>query len=188
MDPTYRVDFRHSVPSAASAGRTRVGAAVTPLRLSSQRNGFKHDEQILAVVYTVAPHDGHLAVAGGAPEYGTRIRCQVRQVVSASTPPCLASPTSMRPATLHCVILRGPPLQGRVRPRRWRRLGRHADEGSGHEVSRPASPLPCHLSFLATSRIPTRRQEGFALTSKKWPGPLFRRSVSSRPTRVLRRK
>jgi hypothetical protein len=80
-------------------------------------------------------------------------RGQVRQVVSASTPPCLASPTSMRPATRHHVILRGPPLQGRERPRRWRRLCRHADEASGPEVSRPASPLPCNLSFLATSRI-----------------------------------
>jgi len=79
---------------------------------------------------------------------------QVRQVVSASTPSCLASPTSMRPATLPCVILRGPHLQGRVRPRRLRRLCRHADEASGREVSRPAPPLPCNLSFLAGSRIP----------------------------------
>ena len=64
----------------------------------------------------------------------------------------LASPTSMRPAILHCVILRGPHLQGRVRPRRWPRLCRHADEASGPEVSRPASHLPCNLSF--SSRIP----------------------------------
>ena len=97
---------------------------------------------------------GDWGAAGGVEETG--ISCQVRQVVSASTPPCLASPTSMRPTTLHCVILRGPPLPGRVRPRRVRRLGRHADEASGHAVSRPASHLPYNLSFLATSRIPSR--------------------------------
>jgi len=89
-------------------------------------------------------------------------RCQVRQVVSASTPPCLAGPTSMRPATFHCVILRGPHLQGRVRPRRWRRLGRHAAEASRHAVSRPAAPLPCHLSFLATIRHRGSRRVGRA--------------------------
>jgi len=124
--------------------------------------------------------------AGGAPAVLV-IRCQVRQVVSASTPPGLASPTSMRPATRHCVILRGPHLQGRVRPRRVRRLGRHADEASGHAVSRPAASLPCNLSFSATHSGRSSRRGFVASSAERFVGSRARR-VSHQAVRWVGRR